>query len=521
MGWKFLIDLKSSEWKITCSEAGTPIELHPYHYSFSIRQSETEYSQDYDGGFLSFQFLNLLEEIEKNVADCSSNRRQWERLFSDLNLMRIGGPDRFVEIRMNSGRNPGAAEVNALTAFFKAVALFLDDEIRRERMNASLAHLYCTWQWYSLLKYLTGSIAVENISQALLMEFSRAYRQVNALLSDDRNSLAVCEMQKWVNSHLLSGPLLREFLKTRLLLCDDTRYLEFQSPYTLLEKHAVTNSLIDWSKTRLHPVFASHPSARKAVRAVISQYIFPRYDFDTSLHLVRLLKNNQPERRLLSVWHYFAVMTGWLLALLAIGSIGAYSLGGLESTPTEQLGIAAAEFVLGPLCMSIWFVRRFDVASLANLVAPRIFGGVMIGYLTILLQSDSVKLNNALWGRFHGLPAVIMLAGVLTIGALYLYFDILPQVRDQATARARTAAILFLALLLSFLSGTVILAIATAMYPPDCMGACMVYLFGPFGWLNLAFVITFVPLALMTGLVTQFIFEERTVTAPVWAPEEE
>jgi hypothetical protein len=33
--------------------------------------------------------------------------------------------------------------------------------------------------------------------------------------------------------------------------------------------------------------------------------------------------------------------------------------------------------------------------------------------------------------------------------------------------------------------------------------------------------LSFVPMALLTGLVTQFIFEEHTVTASVWAPEEE
>jgi len=35
------------------------------------------------------------------------------------------------------------------------------------------------------------------------------------------------------------------------------------------------------------------------------------------------------------------------------------------------------------------------------------------------------------------------------------------------------------------------------------------------------FVISFVPLALLTGLVTQFIFEEKSVTTSVWTPEEE
>jgi hypothetical protein len=44
---------------------------------------------------------------------------------------------------------------------------------------------------------------------------------------------------------------------------------------------------------------------------------------------------------------------------------------------------------------------------------------------------------------------------------------------------------------------------------------------GPTGWVDLYHFLVFTPLALLVGLVTQFLFEEKTITTSVWPLEHE
>ena len=41
----------------------------------------------------------------------------------------------------------------------------------------------------------------------------------------------------------------------------------------------------------------------------------------------------------------------------------------------------------------------------------------------------------------------------------------------------------------------------------------------PAGWVDLYHFLAFIPMALFVGLVTQFLFEEKTITTSVWPLE--
>ena len=74
----------------------------------------------------------------------------------------------------------------------------------------------------------------------------------------------------------------------------------------------------------------------------------------------------------------------------------------------------------------------------------------------------------------------------------------------------------------SLLAGLMSVALTSAAYGIQTISTAPLGAFlGPFGWVDLSQYLTFVPVALFTGLVTQFVFEELTLPASVWSPEQE
>jgi hypothetical protein len=111
---------------------------------------------------------------------------------------------------------------------------------------------------------------------------------------------------------------------------------------------------------------------------------------------------------------------------------------------------------------------------------------------------------------------------VMLRGLLYLVLDTNTLVRNKRTSWKRVGQTLSSALLVSALAGLLVVSLTSlANTGPEYEQVMHWYFLGPFGWVNLYHYFLFVPLALFTGLVTQFIFEEQSVTASVWAAEQE
>jgi hypothetical protein len=515
---KFVVDVNDSQWSVSyigLGEHGSPIiapliinplETHPDDI-VELREE---------------LFIRIQRWLENIYADISKNDAvffEFRHLFSDLAMMKTGAVKSFVEIHVGKD-NFSAENVDFVLAFYKAISLFLEKDSRIIDLDAYLVHLYSTWQWYALQKYLLANDQYNDKGKSLNREFSKTYKKLNEILSDDDYTYAIQYFVKWFSPNLRKSPLLREHLKISLILWNPEHQRNCFSEYPLQEEFAAENSMIDWRKLILHRVFSKDEGAQKAVRAVVTQYTFPRYDLETSLNLARLLANNKPNNSgrtaIISILLTFLE----IIAALLIGTVLANSFSDSENLLKIKLFISLGELIT---FVTIFYriIRKYDLVSFVQLSAPRIFGGVMIGYLTILLQGDSATFNNVFWENLHSFPVFIFWALVLIVGFGYLFFDTFPQVRDNRISIRRATTIFLLSLLITTISGMVVLPVITSMYPITCTASlCSLQIISPFGDISFAYALTFIPLALLTGLVTQFIFEDRTVTAPVWSPEE-
>ena len=451
-------------------------------------------------------------------------------LLSDANLMEPGKFTELLEL-VDTGQPtnwPAGAWSNerliASLPIYKAISLVLGAGDRFITLNSSLAYLFAVWQWFNCAKHLTISLAIEEHSP-LIDELARAHRLLVELIDDQRFAQAIRWLASWAEISTKSGPLTRERLRLSLPLIWANQGAAPGMPYFVTDPRNVLpapgfngTEPLDWSQVRLHPVFFNHrfASARAAVRSLITDWLLPRYDFKSTLFLARLLKSNQPRPKAHLFWQPPLAWLGLIIASIILGSFMTVqaSLGYLPIFPWSALGWVS-------IAIGVIVIRKsLDSSIFPYLVLPRLLGGILIGYSALVLESHAFLLSDVIVQL--GFPVVAMLwLGVLAVSWFYLYYDSRPLVLLEATAARRSGFTLALALLAAMMLGLPAVALATGAWLADSINSCVgICFFGPFGRVNLHLYVTYVPLALFTGMITQFIFEERTVTASVWAPEE-
>jgi hypothetical protein len=522
------------------------------HINTLIQNSETykEESDEFQGqrrlwsNDESFQQYNQLatwlserlNALDSGLSENPDLRASLWYLFSDDNLMAANRNQQFVSLRAEKpanwmDANWSAEKMIVALPLFKAICLFLGAEDRYNTLNASLAYLFAAWQRYNLAKRLTSKLSSNY--NPFLEEMAAAHRLLTQLLLDSRFALALRWLAIWAGKEIDSGPLIREQLRLSLPLewtreKDDLG--EFAPENVITAPGFFVHPKPEWKQTRLHNAFFKEESGRSAVRSLITEWLLPRYDYSSALIMAQLLRRNRLSQPLQLFW--LVLLAGLILLGILIWKISEflYALGGMTAPGEAILVGLAIEWV--PILIWAIFVGclLLDSSVLAYLAAPRLTGGILIGYTALVLQGDSLKLNSLIWEQ--GLWLVLLLAIFIGIvGLIYLYYDAYPKVHHKGKALRRAFLMLGLAILISCLVGFASVALTTGMADSDCVAGEIVFSlfkftlrpcgFGPFGWFSLRQYAVFVPLALFTGLVTQFIFEEQTVTASVWSPEEQ
>jgi hypothetical protein len=474
--------------------------------------------------------------IENDLGGDINLFAEYSLMYSDSRLMQTQGSQNFLNISRGNYK-PYSAELLALgCAFYKGLSLYLGSGERYSGFEASLAYLYAAWQRYNLVKHLSApmerSQPAKNGGDNLEEweeELAAAHKKLAPMLEDIRFAQALRWLAEWKSVGYRSGALLREQLRLSLPLWEPQEFTEINFAKFVLNQPitapgSFTSEHPDWKSTRLHHVFAVRPGAQTAVRALITDWLLPRYDIGNTLRLARLLRRNRPFS---DFWHngWWGLFTFfWLFLMVGLGTLAVVTLGG--SSPEGitfglMFRIAAIENILGMGGILTLAVFTFDRHALAHLALPRVIGGVFIGYAALVLEGDSLVLHNVLWSRGWIQPFMLWCV-VMVVGFLYLYFDTRPLVRESKTAIFRAVNILLLSLAISMFIGLFTVAFITAMRGNCEVGfSSLPCFFGPIGWIDWKQWVSFVPLALFTGLVTQFIFEERTLTASVWSPEQE
>jgi len=178
-------------------------------------------------------------------------------------------------------------------------------------------------------------------------------------------------------------------------------------------------------------------------------------------------------------------------------------------------------YFLVPALLSLIFIftaSHFDRKLLPRLFLPRMLGGVFIGFSVLVVAGDSIPISHTLWSRG---PCLIIMFWIVVLLICYFYIcsEIKPRVNDAEEVKRRTVQTICVFIFSSLTIGIFILAIPTAAFFQLVLPSKMGMILGPIGWVDFQLWLSYTPIALFLGIVTQFLFEDKTITESVWPVE--
>lgn len=502
-------------------------------------------------GFYSLVTLlsERLDALESKLQTEAAPRRAifWQSL-SDGHLKESGFKSL---IGSDTASRPHPEEkAAAYLAIYKALAQFLAAGDRFRTLDARLALCYATWQWFHLAKWLSVqpwnfrqvNQSDSYISRLMRSEIAESHRLlVEMIYSQEFTSALRAMYNAMYDKPLLSVPLLREQMRLSLPLIPVISMKQGPAPDPL-ENNPIPGMacasqvepakplswlnfktmwrmgrvpLVNWENAILHPDFQTRPTetgGKRATRKLVTEWLLARYDLDNALHIARLMKDNRTNQHVKGRLGLFSFIVLMALLLLSHWFVP------FESPVAMKLLLSIFEWT-ALLGLGVSVASKVEHSVIPYLAMPRAVGGILVGYLALLLQEDSLNLSRFFFERADLLVVILavvfLYVTVWALGMFYLYYDTLPLVGLPEVALRRATLTIWLAFRLSAFLGLFLVAIASKMYPTPSNWL----LFGPVGWIDWQMYVLFVPVALFTGLVTQFIFEEKTVTASVWSPE--
>lgn len=420
-----------------------------------------------------------------------------------------------------------------IAAMFKAIYYFLKSEDRYILMDSRLLLVFSLWQWFHILKRITACIydhrdtdsIITPEQQLLRDEFSIAYRALNESLRDAEFVDAIKFINFWRTGNRLS-PGFEEFIIYSLVLVDVERdennwtnfLVNIPAEITGFSRH----NKFDWKSVKLHPVFNTHKPAQTAIKRLVTHSALPSYDFDASFNLAHLLKSNRPLKLRNSVIVFILLLIAMIFMPVIIRNMMAPINLPILKINNWHNSLAAIFFFIALAASGYYLLDTFHRDTIIHLLLPRVWAGILVGYSTLLFESGSVEITCALWNSpdkfIDGIFVVPLWLILIFISVIYLYNDIRPWAVDKYETRQRTWQTLAITMLLSILIGFIVIPLSTYSYDDYCNQYLIKGIYGVVDFKQLS---VFVPLAYLTGLISQFIFEEKPLTTSVWAPLKE
>lgn len=433
--------------------------------------------------------------------------------------------------------------------FFQALHIHFSDEQKYPKEEFSFSLFYVTWQWYAIAKrilQLTCNVDSENpnyplADNPLLFEnFRLAYIAINKLV-DDPTYLPIMQLEKLNQfGHLDDSTLVEKY---RLAIhADEYNPKDNATGYSSL----IYKSSNDSDEFKFHPKFIEHPIQ---VKNLISQHLLPAYDLETAFQLGKILQKKQdqlkkqnanantPEKqscrdkmkafckklkRFFKSLNFHLLITLAILIVLPVAGTHIYKHTNFMSANPENKAFCISVVQLLILALFFFFtVWRPLKNLLVHLLLPRLMAGVLVGYMAFILQENAYHIPNYIFGISN--PAIRCLVvfsfacACVSLGYFYLRADISQFTRGKKKSipNKRAATTLLFATTISLAMGLLALVLMTD--PKSELNDR--FLLGPFGWIDPCLMIFYVPLSFLTGLVSQFIFEEKSLTAPTWSAE--
>ena len=416
------------------------------------------------------QFSQAIESQLKGIFNPDGNNPAFSN-FSD----RIVSEEGIILDSSNKGgsvTSPDDLTANTqLAAIHKALFQFLDKDDRAKKLDADLLMVISLWQWFFYLKIITESKfnelmrdkkptkpnLVEKIKGIFsnkedlnfsdipfLDELANAYKTLNSFIQDPNYGGMFSQINELTTGVRLDSGL-DEFMTYSLVLTDLTSHkkkdIEFRKP---LPAPGITKKDdFDWKSVILHPIFKHHRPAIVAVIRLVTHYALPSYDFDASLNLAHLLKDNSPLQIRKPTWLFILVLGVLTLIPSLILNITSPLDVTIFPVNTMPASVAYLLFVIGVVAALVYILITFSFELIIHLLLPRVWAGILVGYSALIFESSSVDITCALWNssflgwRFLWLP--ILLIFTIGISFIYLYHDILPWAINPKETRNRTA----------------------------------------------------------------------------------
>jgi hypothetical protein len=516
----------------------TPCEHNLHHYSITICDPpnvlpvcEIEFPDHFNKRLVSCysELITFwLFEIENKIASMSfSDQADYANFFSDANIT----SRKIEQIIIFHKEIYHPYDWFLLAAFYKGLFMYISDNDRWQRFDAAILRLYAAWQWYYFIR-----AAVDEGSNSSTKVSISAERQ-NDIIEAHQVLSGLLESGEWALSgaahhlaHLVSGidhSCLIYRMRIQMVLESSPNSNNPEqpvfSPTDLYRKPSFWKGLILWDSRygknnydlNLHPLFIDKDKGgAAALRMLATEWALKRYDFDTALRLANLQTKNRLNLKNWSITLVLILVTTIILVATITGST---SLAIHSASPAPLI---LFQWVVIAALLSV-FMFFFGWRFLSRFGLPRLIGGIFIGYSALIFEDSSATLSNALWS--NGWSAVVFLwVAVLAAGGYYLYNDIQPYTGNYTETFHRVFIMLPIFFLMSATIGLFLLPIFTNAFADQLRYPLeRVVFLGPTGWVDLYHFLVFTPLALLVGLVTQFLFEEKTITTSVWPLERE
>ncbi len=463
------------------------------------------------------RIIDWLEQLEINQSKSPQSRVAFRSIFQDTQI-ETGTFLDFDGWEAKDENDPSYSinqkTIPIVTAFYKAIYTYLEDSNRFHYWGAQLCLLFCVWQWLSLIKYY---VQIENADNMIDIqnEFAEAYRSFKNISNNIEFYDAVVRLGSNVFKYVdRNSSLYIEDFRYSILLeikrnndnLDNVSNFIFSFP-----SQKITPS-INILNAHIHPFFKS-TVGKNEIRRIISEFALKRYDFKTTLQIAFLVDHKEFRKQWIGehihcllvflIFIFFVFQTSLITTLNIIFS----------NDPTWSRYLAI--FIGWVLMISAGYyaTNYIDYHIVPYLVMPRMFGGIFLGYTVTLFQLDINGLSNALFDKCW-IPLIFLYLVVVSAGFLYLVYDTLPFC-SQDIAKRRAFFTMVIGMVMSLIVGLFVLPFHNVNMPMKSSDQS--WFLGLAGWVNIKELISLTPLALFTGLVTQFLFEEKTISASVWA----
>jgi len=160
----------------------------------------------------------------------------------------------------------------------------------------------------------------------------------------------------------------------------------------------------------------------------------------------------------------------------------------------------------------IFFIVSFwrRVFLLFKLLIPRLVGGIIVGYLPLILAGESWDMVI----QMKVLEGFCVTAFAIGFSLYYIFIEIHNTVKDKWISLGRALRVFSTGLLESFVIGIVVSDLITRAFRPSLVTNIHTVP-GLFGYIYPKLLYLYFPLALLIGIFVQIIWEEKPITHPL------